>query len=151
MNKKILIVTLIVVVGAVGVITYFKYLKSGDQLRNIPKTAAVVVSVDLKSLVEKAQADKFKDMNFFKKIQEFASKNNDRGTQIMKRVSQFPLGNGINALQNVYFFADFQKDIPMMGVTATLLSVNAFEGFLDSIPDLKPVITDKGKYKFINP
>lgn len=106
-------------------------LASGDTLNKIPADAVSVMSFNPQKLLDKADWESVKKMEFFQDALKEAKQDSDFAAQVM----QNPQESGINLSSNVYVFSKVQGDDilnSVTGITMTLADKAKFEKMLKS-------------------
>ena len=89
------------------IVSGFSACKSGSDgesaMNNVPENAAAVISINLKNLMDKADLDAVKKMDFYQDMIAEAAKQQG---EAMAKVLENPEESGIDLTQNAYFFAD---------------------------------------------
>jgi hypothetical protein len=107
--KKMKNICLVLILAVI--VSGFSACKSGadseSAMNNVPENAAVVMAINLESLMEKADMDAVKKMDFYQDmVAEAASKQGEA----MAKVLENPEKSGIDLTQNAYFFADMEGE-----------------------------------------
>lgn len=101
---------------------------SGSAAELIPESATAVVSFDLKSLMEKANMDKVKQMDFYKDAVADAARE---GGEVAAKVLENPENSGINLSEKAYFFADLQgKEEGILGLVFKVSDAQKMEDLI---------------------
>jgi hypothetical protein len=88
------------------IVSGFSACKSGNSesaMNNVPENAAAVISINLKNLMDKADLDAVKKMDFYQDM--LAAAAAQQG-EAMAKVLENPEKSGIDLTQNAYFFTD---------------------------------------------
>ena len=113
-------------------------------LKQIPADVSGVTSIDLPTLMEKADFEAVKQMAFYKNMVEEAKAKSD----MLGSIVADPAKSGIDLDQSVYVIYKINPDNPeeiFSGLIGGIKDAGAFETMVTSNPDFK--VTENGGYK----
>ncbi|MFN8298962.1 MAG: DUF4836 family protein [Chitinophagales bacterium] len=134
--KKWLIGGLLVALVGVSAGVYFYFRGTEKHLQLIPKNAMVVGSIDYKSLMDKSDAGKLKDLEWFKAYQKtkddaFKSEKDKN----LKEVFDNPLSCGVNIMSDLFYYAaPFEEST----IGALVFDINSESKFEATVKKLSP-------------
>lgn len=145
MNKKVLFGGIAALLLATAAYVYFRYFSiKDDQIKYLPKNAAVVVKIDAASLANKADFSKLSNDPDFKKIMD-KMKNSPE----VRKSLENPKESGVNPVSNFYLAIDYNKEFMASDVFISILDENkAIETFKSFIGKTAKV-TEKNGVKYI--
>jgi hypothetical protein len=117
------------------IVSGFSACKSGSNgesaINNVPENAAAVVAINLKNLMDKADLDAVKKMDFYQDMIAEAAKQQG---ETMAKVLENPEKSGIDLTQNAYFFADMegQESNGLVGFVFKITDEKQFEALVKS-------------------
>ncbi len=144
--KKIIWILVVLALAAGGYFAYIRIFSTNDLVASIPKDAAVVIAVDLKSIATKAGGEKLLNMEMIKRMREEMKKQNDPSLNVMNELFEDPMKSGLNFLNRAYMFVTVKNDHPVFGLVCGLLSSSTFESMLKKF-SLKDSIVNGGDMK----
>lgn len=133
----------LVLISAV-IVSGFSACKSGadseSAMNNVPENASAVVSINFKNLMDKADLEAVKKMDFYQDMIAEAAKQQG---ETMAKVLENPEKSGIDLSQNAYFFAEMtsRETSGLVGFVFKIADEGQFEDLVKS-SDMK---TKKGK------
>ncbi len=147
--KKWLIGGLLVALVGVSAGVYFYFRGSEKHLQLIPKNAMIVGSIDYKSLMDKADAGKLKDLEWFKAYQKtkddaFKSEKDKN----IKEVFDNPLSCGINIMSDLFYYAAPFEESTIGALVFDINSDSKFEATVKKLAPESKIESGKG-YKAI--
>ena len=116
-----------------------------DALAHVPATSTMVSAINLKRLMEKADFESVKKMEFYKAILEDTDKNSPG----INRVLLDPEASGIDLNQKMYMGVEVNPDNPEEVTTYVLLSLKNEEDFARLFKDQSDAITEKDGIRII--
>ncbi len=133
------------------IIAGFSACKGGGDLSksaatSIPENAAAVISIDLKSLMEKADIDAMIKMDFYKDMVADAARQQG---ETMAKILENPELSGVDLTQNAYFFAQMESET-QNGLVGFVFKI-ADEGKFETLVKESDMEVIKGKgFRFAN-
>jgi hypothetical protein len=116
-----------------------------DALAYVPATSTMVTAVNLKNLMQKADFESLKKMEFYQDMTFKAEKNNPE----ISRVLLNPEKSGIDLDQKMYVATDIDRENPETMTTYFLFSLKNAENFANLFKDHSSEITEKDGIKMI--
>lgn len=94
----------------------------------VPENSTMVVGINLKSLMEKADMNAVKEMEFYKDMVAEAARQQG---ETMAKILENPEKSGVDLNENAYFFMDMEsKDNGMIGFTFKIADEGDFEALV---------------------
>lgn len=118
-----------------------------DGLKKIPADVSMITSINTKQLMEKADYESIKEMEFFQEALRKAEKENPAVAAVLKNPEQ----SGIDLDKNIYVTYKLNPKNPgdvFMATIATLKNQSDFEDLVNTLD--QGAIKDKGDYKTIS-
>ena len=116
-----------------------------DALAYVPATSTIVTAVNLKKLMQKADFEAVKKMEFYQDMLNETGKKNPE----LSRVLLNPEASGIDLDQKMYMATDVKKENPEEMTTYLLFSLKNAEDFANLFKDQSAEITESNGIKMI--
>lgn len=144
MNKKVLFGGIAALLLATAAYVYFTYFSiKDDQIKYLPKNAAIVVKIDASALANKADVGKLMNDPDFKKIMDKM-----KNVPNVRKSLENPKESGINPVSNFYLAIEYSKEQMASNVFISILDENkAIESFKSYIGKTAKV-TEKDGVKY---
>lgn len=141
--------TLIAIVSSVlllggGYLFYLNFLKDDDLLKRIPREPAWVATARIKSLADKLDMDKVKQLQIWNTLNNETKKGmSTEEKEFMDKLSSDPTFSGINFLQGVYAFGEWVESDMVTSIVFGVLSASKLEDFLKQMPATSRVLVSE--------
>lgn len=120
--------------------------QTNDALSNIPEDVTGVTSINIQQLMDKADFDAVKEMDFYKDM----IYETERRSPALAEVMKDPALSGIDLTKNLYVTYDVSPENPEEIFGATMFSINNLEDFETLLKNSDDVeFEDRGDYKVI--
>ncbi|MEM6966156.1 MAG: DUF4836 family protein [Bacteroidota bacterium] len=117
-----------------------------DAIINIPASTSALTSIDIKSLMEKADFESVKKMSFYQDMIDDVAQNNPNIVSILKDPSQ----SGVDLNAKMYFVQDMNINNPENSVNALLMSLKDKAAFEKMVSSEAQVASGEG-FQYIQP
>lgn len=127
--------------GLAGLFWYLGMTNNNKLISKIPKDVAVVFKIDVKSLADKAEFKKWKDLSMFSDSKKFDGDEE----KTLKKILKNPKKSGVNFLQNAYGFMSKGKEF-FGGVVFGIKDAKDFEKIVKEIDSDIEIQKNEGVY-----
>lgn len=118
------------VLGVGGIAVWFFSQKSDKHLKLIPKDAIFVGTADWAGLAKKADFEKIKESEFYKKLESEAQNEEPEGYRQFREMMNNPESTGINVFSDIYFYVTNLENVTYTGMAVAIKDVKRFEQML---------------------
>ncbi|MEK7254184.1 MAG: DUF4836 family protein [Bacteroidota bacterium] len=118
---------------------------SSETLSRIPESATGVSAINLKNLLQKADFEEVKKMEFYREMKSKASEKNPAMAEILEN----PMASGVDLEKKIYLFTDANPEAPEEMVTCILVPLRNASDFAKMMAATGEEIGENGGLKFI--